>query len=75
MLNSYDDHRFQQIIDQFILSSKNDKQVLNNLRNIDYEATKLGISFYEMMFILIQKDVFENNRRQRKKKWLSKNLL
>jgi hypothetical protein len=64
LYHHYDDHRFQQIIDEFILSS-NDKQLSNTIRNIDYEATKLGISFYQMMFILIQKEVIENNRRQR----------
>ena len=74
MLHHYDDHRFQQIIDEFILSSTDNKQLSYIIRNIDYEATKLGISFYQMMFILIQKDVIENNRRQRKKKWLSKDL-
>ena len=65
LYHNYDDHRFQQIIDEFILSSTNDKQLSNTIRNIDYEATKLGISFYQMMFILIQKEVIENNRRQR----------
>ena len=64
LYHHYDDHRFQQIIDEFILSS-NDKQLSNTIRNIDYEATKLDISFYKMMFILIQKEVIENNRRQR----------
>ncbi len=74
MLHQYDDQRFQQIIDEFILSSTNDKQISDTIKNIDHEAAKLGISFYQLMFLLIQKDVFENHRRQRKKKWLSKNL-
>jgi hypothetical protein len=32
------------------------------LRNIDFEASKLGISFYQMMFLLIQKDAIHNKK-------------
>ena len=34
------------------------------LRHIDFEAFKLGISFYQMMFILIQKDAIRNRKSQ-----------
>ena len=75
MFHNYENHRFKKIIDEFILSSpitEDNKQLSCTIRNIDLQAAKLGISFYQMMFILIQNDVIENNRRQRKKKWLSK---
>jgi hypothetical protein len=72
MFHQYNDHKFQKIIDEFILSSTDDQQISRNIRKIDHEAAKLGISFYQMMFILIQKDAINNRRR--KKKWLSQKL-
>jgi hypothetical protein len=40
------------------------KSIKNILRNIDFEAFKLGISFYQMIFILIQKDVIHKRKSQ-----------
>jgi hypothetical protein len=69
MFHHYEDHRFKKIIDEFILSATaNDEPFSCAIRNIDLQAAKLGLSFYHMMFILIQKDSNEKNRR--KKKWL-----
>jgi hypothetical protein len=56
MFHTHDDPQFKNIIDNFILSSSNDdKQLSYIIKNIDYQAIKLGISFYQMIFILIQK--------------------
>ena len=66
MFHHYNDHKFQKIIDEFILSATADQQLSRTIRNIDYEAAKLGISFYQMMFILIQKDAITNRRRKKK---------
>jgi len=53
--------KFKKIIDEFILSSSSDNESIKHiLRNIDCEASKLGISFYQMMFILIQKDAIQH---------------
>jgi hypothetical protein len=52
----HDEYKFKKIIDEFILSSSNNESI----KNIDFEAFKLGISFYQMMFILIQKDAIRN---------------
>ncbi len=58
-----DDDKFKKIIDEFILSSSSDSESIKYiLRNIDLEAFKLGISFYQMMFILIQKDAINNRK-------------
>ena len=67
MFHHYEDHRFKKIIDEFILSSAADdnKQLSCVLRYIDHQAAKLGVSFYQMLFILIQKDAI-NNRRSKK---------
>ena len=57
------DYTFKKIIDEFILSSSSDNESIKSiLRNIDFEAFKLGISFYEMIFILIQKNVINNKK-------------
>ena len=66
MLQHYnDDDKFKKIIDEFILSSSSDNESIKYiLRNIDFEAFKLGISFYQMIFILIQKNAIQNRKSQ-----------
>ncbi len=60
MFQHHDEHEFKKIIDEFILSSSNNETI----KNIDFEAYKFGISFYKMMFILIQKDALHNRKSQ-----------
>jgi hypothetical protein len=62
MFQHHDEHEFKKIIDEFILSSSENESTKSFLRNIDFEAFKLGISFYQMMFILIQKDAIRNRK-------------
>jgi hypothetical protein len=64
MFQHYNDHKFKKIIDEFILSSSDNASIKYTLRNIDFEAFKLGISFYQMIFILIQKDAIHNRKSQ-----------
>ena len=64
MFHNYDDNKFKKIIDDFILSSTNDTSLSSAIRNIDFEAAKLGISFYQMIFLLIQKDMIHNKKSQ-----------
>ena len=64
MIQHYNDHKFKKIIDEFILSSSDNDSIKYILRNIDFEAFKLGISFYQMIFILIQKDAIHNRKSQ-----------
>ena len=64
VFHHYDDNKFKKIIDEFILSSSDNESIKYILRNIDFEAFKLGISFYQMMFILIQKDAIRNRKSQ-----------
>jgi hypothetical protein len=66
MFHHYTDRKFRRIIDEFILSSSADESLKYTLRNIDQEAARLGISFYQMVFILIQKDVINNKKKQNK---------
>jgi len=65
MFQQHDEYRFKKIIDEFILSSSDNESIKYILKNIDFQAFKLGISFYQMMFILIQKDVIHNRKSQR----------
>jgi hypothetical protein len=58
------DDKFKKIIDEFILSSSDNESIKYILRNIDFEAFKLGISFYQMIFILIQKNAIQNRKSQ-----------
>jgi hypothetical protein len=66
MFQNHDDYKFKKVIDEFILSSSSsdNESIKYILRNIDFEAFKLGISFYQMIFILIQKDVIHNSKSQ-----------
>jgi hypothetical protein len=58
MFQHHDDSKFKKIIDEFIPSSSNNESI----KYIDFEAFKVGISFYQMMFILIQKDAIRNRK-------------
>jgi hypothetical protein len=58
------DYTFKKIIDEFILSSSDNASIKSIIRNIDFEAFRLGISFYEMIFILIQKEMINNKKSQ-----------
>jgi hypothetical protein len=60
MFQHHNVHTFKKIIDEFVLSSSDNESIKYILRNIDFEAFKLGISFYQMIFILIQKDAIHN---------------
>jgi hypothetical protein len=65
MFRHYNDDKFKKIIDEFILSSSSDNESIKYiLRKIDFEAFKLGISFYQMLFILIQKNAIQNRNSQ-----------
>jgi hypothetical protein len=59
-----DDDKFKKIIDEFILYSSDNESIKYILRNIDFEAFKLGISFYQMIFTLIQKDGIHKRKSQ-----------
>ena len=64
MLRHYNDNKFKKIIDEYILSSADDQALLYALKNIDFQSRKFGISFYQMIFILIQKDLIDNRKKK-----------
>jgi hypothetical protein len=65
----HDDFKFKKIIDEFILFSSDNESIMYILKCIDFEAFKLGISFYQMIFILIQKNAIQNRKSQIIDKW------
>ena len=67
MFQHHNEYEFKKIIDEFILSSSDNESIKYVLKNIDFQAFKLGISFYQMMFILIQKDAIHNRESQNKR--------
>ena len=66
MFHHYNDNKFKKIIDEYILSSADDQSLLSAIRNIDFQARKFGISFYQMIFILIQRDLIDNTKKRTK---------
>ena len=66
MFHHYNDNKFKKIIDEYILSSADDQSLLSAIRNIDLQSRKFGISFYQMIFILIQRDLIDNTKKRTK---------
>ena len=64
MFQHHNDDKYKKIINEFILSSSDNESIKYILRNVDFEAFKLGISFYQMIFILIQKNAVHNRKSQ-----------
>ena len=64
MFQHHNVHTFKKIIDEFILSSSDNESIKYILRDIDFEAFKLRISFYQMIFHLIQKNAIQNRKSQ-----------
>ena len=57
---------FTRVIDDLILNSRNDKKLAETIRWIDMQSQKNGISFYEMAFIITDKQM----TKKRAQKWL-----
>lgn len=58
----HEDDGFKKIIDEFILSSLGNESVRYSVKNIDVLASRLGISFYHMIFILIKKNIINSKK-------------
>ena len=57
---------FTRVIDDLILNSRNDTKLAETIRWIDMQSQKNGISFYEMAFIITDKQM----TKKRAQKWL-----
>jgi hypothetical protein len=57
---------FTRVIDDLILNSQNDTKLAESIRWIDMQSQKNGISFYEMAFIITDKQM----TKKRAQEWL-----
>ncbi len=61
------DELFVKSIDDIIINSKNNTKIKNALSNLDREAKLRGISLYQMIHELMQKDINEERAIKRLK--------
>lgn len=66
MFVDFNDELFVKSIDDIIINSKNDPRIRSALSNLEREAKLRGITLYQMIYELIQKDINE----ERATKWL-----
>jgi hypothetical protein len=66
MFVDVNDELFVKSIDDIIINSKNNIKIKNAILNLDKEAKLRGISLYQMIYELMQKDINE----ERAIKWL-----
>ena len=61
------DEEFMKMVDELVNLAENDEELFEGIKWIDNESKKLGISFYEMFFIVLQRHVVD----EKAKEWLS----
>ena len=66
MFVDVNDELFVKSIDDIIINSKNNIKIKNAISNLDREAKLRGITIYQMIYELMQKDINE----ERAIKWL-----
>jgi hypothetical protein len=57
---------FTKAVDDLILGSRNDTKLAQSIRWIDTQSQEKGISFYEMVYIIVNKQI----NKKRAQKWL-----
>ncbi|MEM3085470.1 MAG: hypothetical protein QXU32_12500 [Nitrososphaerales archaeon] len=62
------DEEFMKMVDELVRLAENDEELYAGIKWIDNESKKLGISFYEMFFIVLQRHLAD----EKAKEWLSK---
>jgi hypothetical protein len=62
------DEEFMKMVDELVVLAENDEELFAGIKWIDNESKKLGISFYEMFFLVLQRHLAD----ERAKDWLSK---
>lgn len=61
------DEEFMKMVDELVNLAENDEELFAGIKWIDSESKKLGISFYEMFFIVLQRHLAD----EKAKEWLS----
>jgi hypothetical protein len=67
MLIKEADEEFMKMVDELVNLAENDEELFAGIKWIDNESKKLGISFYEMFFIVLQRHLAD----EKAKEWLS----
>lgn len=57
-------NQFIRVIDDLILTSENDTRLAESIRWIDLQSQKNGISFYEMIFTITDKQLTKKRAQQ-----------
>lgn len=64
MVNTNISSHFTGIIDDLILTSNNDTKLAETIRWIDMQSKKKGISFYDMTYIIADKQLSKKRAQQ-----------
>jgi hypothetical protein len=62
------DEEFMRMVDELVTVADNDEELFAGIKWIDNESKKLGISFYDMFFLVLQRHLAD----EKAKEWLSK---
>jgi hypothetical protein len=57
-------NQFTKVIDDLILTSENDTRLAESIRWIDLQSQKNGISFYEMIYTITDKQLTKKRAQQ-----------
>jgi predicted ATP-grasp superfamily ATP-dependent carboligase len=57
-------NQFTEVVDDLILASENDTKLAESIRWIDLQSQKNGISFYEMVYIVADKQLTKKRAQQ-----------
>lgn len=61
------DEEFMKMVDELVGLADNDEELFAGIKWIDNESKKLGISFYDMFFIVLQRHLAD----EKAKEWLN----
>jgi hypothetical protein len=64
VINKENINQFTEIVDHLILTSENDPRLAETVRWIDLQSQKNGISFYEMAYIIADKQLIKKRAQQ-----------
>jgi hypothetical protein len=63
-------NKFIEIVDDLILTSENDAKLAESIKWIDLQSQKNGTNFYEMLYIITDKQLTKKRAQQ----WLSEKM-
>jgi hypothetical protein len=64
MINKENTNQFTQLVENLILTSENNLKLAETVRWIDPQSRKNGISFYEMGYIIVDKQLIKKRAQQ-----------